>query len=514
VAKEKQQQQGGGGGKDKGLTTRAEDYSGWYNEIVETAELAEHAPVRGCMVIKPYGYAIWEGIQRTLDGMIKATGHKNAYFPMFIPKSFLQREAKHVEGFAMECAVVTHSRLEKGADGQLKPASPLEEELVCRPTSETIIMHSFKKWIQSYRDLPLLINQWANVIRWEMRTRLFLRTLEFLWQEGHTAHATYEDAEEETRKMLEVYRVFAEETMAIPVYVGKKTESEKFAGAMHTYCIEAMMQDKKALQAGTSHNLGQNFAKAFEITYLSKEQKQETCWTTSWGVSTRLVGGLIMTHADDKGLVIPPKLAPIHVVIVPIWKTDEERVQVLAYANGIKAGLEKFAYGHGRLAVEIDARDLRPGNKYFEWERKGVPLRVECGPRDLASGNVVVVSRLDGAKTILPKDKLVADAVAMLDAFQKALFEKAKRFRDENTILVDGRDAFVKYFTPANAEKPEIHGGFARGGWCEKPECEKRAKEELKVTIRCIELDGKAEAGTCVICGAASPRRVIWAKSY
>ena len=507
MAKEKQQQQQG--------TKRADDYSAWYNEVVLNADLAEPAEVvRGCMVIKPYGYAIWETIQRTLDGMIKATGHKNAYFPLFIPKSFLQKEAKHVEGFAMECAVVTHSRLAKNEKGELKPASPLEEELIVRPTSETIIMHFFKKWIQSYRDLPLLINQWANVVRWEMRTRLFLRTLEFLWQEGHTAHATYDEAEEETRKMLEVYRTFAEETMAIPVYVGKKSDSEKFAGALHTYCIEAMMQDRKALQAGTSHNLGQNFAKAFEISYLSKEQKQETAWTTSWGVSTRLVGGLVMTHSDDAGLVLPPKLAPIHVVIVPIWKTEEEQKKVLEYAQSIKAGLEKHAYGFGRLAVEIDARDLRPGNKYFEWERKGVPIRLNVGPRDMAAGNIEAVRRLDGEKQVMAKDKFIAEAVSLLDGIQKTMFEKARKFRDEFTVSLDGQEAFRQFFTPKNEEKPEIHGGFARAGWCESGECEKKAKEDLKVTIRCIELDAKAEAGTCVICGKASPRRVLWAKAY
>jgi prolyl-tRNA synthetase len=509
MAKEKPSQQ-----KDKGLTSRAADYSAWYNEIVETADLAEHSPVRGCMVIKPYGYAIWETIQRTLDGMIKATGHKNAYFPMFIPKSFLEREAKHVEGFAKECAVVTHSRLELGPDGKLVPGSPLEEPLICRPTSETIIMDSFKRWIQSYRDLPLLINQWANIVRWEMRTRLFLRTLEFLWQEGHTAHATFEDAEEETRKMLEVYRIFAEDTMAMPVYVGRKTDSERFAGALHTYCIEAMMQDRKALQAGTSHNLGQNFAKQFDITYLSKEQKQELCWTTSWGVSTRLIGGLIMTHSDDQGLVLPPKLAPIHAALVPIWKTDEERAKVLAYAQELKAGLERHAYGFGRIAVELDARDLRPGAKFFEWEKKGVPLRIEVGPRDVAAGNVVVATRASGEKQTLPREKLVADAVALLDSVQRQLYEKAKKFRDENTVRLDDRDSFYAFFTPKNAEKPEIHGGFARSGWCENAACEAKVKEDLKVTIRCIELDAPAEPTKCVLCGGASPRRAIWAKSY
>ena len=496
------------------LTPQSEDFPRWYQDVIAKAGLAENGPVRGTMTIKPWGYAIWENIQRDLDRMFKATGHKNAYFPMFIPKSFLQKEAKHVEGFAMECAVVTHSRLEKDEDGTLKPASPLQEELICRPTSETIIMDSFKRWIQSYRDLPLLINQWANVVRWEMRTRLVLRTLEFLWQEGHTAHATYDDAEEETRKMLEVYRVFAEETMAIPVYVGRKTEGEKFAGAQHTYCIEAMMQDRKALQAGTSHNLGQNFAKAFEITYLSKDQKQETCWTTSWGVSTRLVGGLIMTHSDDAGLVIPPKLAPIHVVIVPIWKSDDEQKTVLDSAKALKADLEKFAYGPGRLQVEIDARDLRPGNKYFEWERKGVPIRCELGPRDVAGGKVVIAKRTGGDKETLDRAAFAGAVVGILDGIQKALFDKAKAFRDANTVSLDGNKAFVDFFTPKNAEKPEIHGGFVRAGWCEKPACEAKAKEQLKVTIRCIELDAKPEAGKCVICDGASPKRVIWAKSY
>jgi prolyl-tRNA synthetase len=501
--------------KQPSMTKRADDYSAWYNEIIANADLAEAAEVvRGCMVIKPYGYAIWETIQRTLDGMIKATGHKNAYFPLFIPKSFLQKEASHVEGFAMECAIVTHSRLTKNDKGVLVPASPLEEELIVRPTSETIINHFFKKWVQSYRDLPLLINQWANIVRWEMRTRLFLRTLEFLWQEGHTVHATFDDAEEETRKMLEVYRLFAEETMAMPVYVGRKTDREKFAGALHTYCIEAMMQDKKALQAGTSHNLGQNFAKAFDITYLSKDQKQEVAWTTSWGVSTRLIGGLIMTHSDDAGLVLPPKLAPTHVVIVPIWKTDEEQKKVIEYAQGIKAGLQKHAYGFGRLEVELDTRDLRPGNKFFEWEKKGVPLRVEVGPRDMAAGNVVVARRFGGEKETLPKDKFVADAVSMLDAMQKALYDKAKKFRDENTVAIDSRDEFRKFFTPKNADKPEIHGGFARSGWCESGDCEKAAKDELGVTIRCIELDAKDEKGHCGFCGKDSKRRVLWAKAY
>src|SRR5579883_783249 len=501
--------------KQPSMSKRADDYSAWYNEIIANADLAEAAEVvRGCMVIKPYGYAIWETIQRTLDGMIKATGHKNAYFPLFIPKSFLQKEASHVEGFAMECAIVTHSRLTKNDKGVLVPASPLEEELIVRPTSETIINHFFKKWVQSYRDLPLLINQWANIVRWEMRTRLFLRTLEFLWQEGHTVHATFEDAEEETRKMLEVYRLFAEETMAMPVYVGRKTEREKFAGALHTYCIEAMMQDKKALQAGTSHNLGQNFAKAFDITYLSKDQKQEVAWTTSWGVSTRLIGGLIMTHSDDAGLVLPPKLAPTHVVIVPIWKTDEEQKKVIEYAQEIKAGLQKHAYGFGRLEVELDTRDLRPGNKFFEWEKKGVPLRVEVGPRDMAAGNVVVARRVGGEKETLPKDKFVADAVSMLDAMQKALYDKAKKFRDENTVPIDSKDEFRKFFTPKNADKPEIHGGFARSGWCESGDCEKSAKDELGVTIRCIELTAKDEKGHCGFCGKDSKRRVLWAKAY
>jgi prolyl-tRNA synthetase len=516
----KQQQDKGGKQQDKGLTPRADDYSAWYLEVIAAADLAENSAVRGCMVIKPYGYAIWENIQRQLDDRIKATGHLNAYFPLFIPKSFLQREATHVEGFAMECAVVTHSRLKKGADGQLHadPDSKLEEELIVRPTSETIIGESFKDWVKSYRDLPLLINQWANVVRWEMRTRMFLRTMEFLWQEGHTVHADYEDAEVETRKMLEVYREFAENVLALPVYVGKKTEREKFAGALHTYCIEAMMQDRKALQAGTSHHLGQNFAKAFKIEYQSKEQKQVTAWTTSWGVSTRLVGGLVMAHSDDKGLIAPPAVAPIHVVVIPIrCGKPEERAAVEAYLAPLLETLRTQTYLGRAIRVHVDMTDERPGAKHFAWEKKGVPVRVEVGPRDMEAKNVVYALRTGEEKKTISRDAFGAELVGILQAYQQGLLDRARAHRDANTRTIDGKADFVRFFTPANEEKPEIHGGFALAGWCGDGACEEQVKDAHKVTIRCIPLDGAPHQGSCVWCGKPSKEgqpRVIWAKSY
>lgn len=506
------------------ITPREQDYSAWYNELIEVADLAEHSAVRGCMVIKPYGYAIWEAIQRQLDDRIKATGHLNAYFPLFIPKSFLQKEAAHVEGFAMECAVVTHSRLKKGPDGQLvpDPESALAEELIVRPTSETIIGESFARWVQSYRDLPLLINQWANVVRWEMRTRLFLRTMEFLWQEGHTVHADFDDAEAETARMLEVYREFAESVLAMPVYVGKKTEREKFAGAEHTYCIEAMMQDRKALQAGTSHHLGQNFARAFKIEYLSKDQKQQTAYTTSWGVSTRLVGGLVMTHSDDKGLVLPPAVAPIHVVVIPIrCGKPEERAEVEAYLAPLMKRLEGVQFKGRPVRVHVDLSDQRPGAKHFTWEKKGVPVRVEVGPRDMKEGNLVYALRTtlgaeEGKKTI-GRDAFGEGLVALLEDYQRGLLERARAFRDAHTRDVDDKAAFEAFFTPKSEERPEIHGGFARAGWCGEGECEAQVKERHKVTVRCIPFTGEPFAGACVWCGKpakAGQPRVLWAKAY
>ena len=475
----------------KGIPKRSEDYSKWYTEIVLKAELADYAPVKGCMVIRPYGYAIWERIRDALDGMFKETGHVNAYFPLFIPESFMKREAEHVEGFAPQCAVVTHG------GGQ-----PLEEALYVRPTSETVIWSMYGKWIQSYRDLPILINQWANVVRWEMRTRLFLRTTEFLWQEGHTAHASEKEAVEETVRMLEVYRRFAEEYMAVPVIKGVKTESEKFAGAVRTYCIEAMMQDGKALQAGTSHYLGQNFAKSFNVQFQDQQGKLEYVYATSWGVSTRLIGALIMAHSDDDGLVLPPKLAPIHVVIVPIFKGDAERAAVLEKANALKA-----SFG-ADVIVKVDDRDnVSPGWKFNEWELKGVPIRVEIGPRDMAKGQAVMVRRDTREKRPVSLDALKDTITAELPAMQAALCQRALKYRLDNTRPVEDYDSFK-----AQMEK-EIPG-FVTAGWCGEAECEAKLQEETKATIRCIPLDRQPEAGKCVRCGKPSEGRVVMAKSY
>ncbi|MCC6524174.1 MAG: proline--tRNA ligase [Polyangiaceae bacterium] len=497
--------------------TRTENYSEWYQQVVRAADLAENSPVRGCMVIKPWGYAIWENMQRALDQMFRDTGHKNAYFPLFIPKSFLEKEAEHVEGFAKECAVVTHHRLIAGPKGGLipDPEAVLEEPLVVRPTSETIIGASFAQWVRSYRDLPLLINQWANVVRWELRTRLFLRTAEFLWQEGHTAHATAEEAREETRRMLDVYATFATEHMAVPVIKGKKTDSERFPGAVDTFCIEAMMQDRKALQAGTSHFLGQNFAKASGIKFNSKEEREEYAWTTSWGVSTRLVGALVMAHSDDDGLVVPPRLAPAHAVIMPIYRDEAGRARVMEYAERLARALRAERYGDAPLRVEIDARDMRGGEKGWAWVKRGVPLRIEIGPRDVDGEAAVYYRRDEG-----PRDKhvasfaaLVAEAPAMLAAMQQRLYERALAHREAHTRRIDGFAEFQAYFTPKNAAEPEIHGGFALSGWCGQAACEERIKDQ-KLTIRCIPLDAEPEAGSCVVCGQASERRVVFAKSY
>jgi len=494
--------------------TREENYPEWYQQVVRAADLAENSPVRGCMVIKPWGYMLWENMQKVLDRMFKETGHKNAYFPLFIPKSYLEKEAQHVEGFAKECAVVTHSRLELGSDGKLHPASPLEEPLIVRPTSETIIGEMFSRWIQSYRDLPLLINQWANVVRWEMRTRLFLRTAEFLWQEGHTAHATSEEAWEETRRMLKIYAEFAENYMAMPVICGEKTEGERFPGAVSTLCIEAMMQDRKALQAGTSHFLGQNFSKAGNIQYLSAEGKQEYAWTTSWGVSTRLVGGLVMTHGDDDGLVLPPRLAPSKIVILPVLVKEESRAAVLEYAQRLRDELRAIRWLDERLEVEFDDRDLRGGDKMWQWVKKGVPLRVEVGPRDLENDAVFVARRDTGEKRSMPRAEFLATVTGMLDAIQDNLLARARAFRAANTRVIDSADEFRAWFTPKNADQPEIHGGFALAHYCGDPALEDQIQKDLKVTVRCIPFDGDTSPGTCIFTGKPSKQRVVFAKSY
>jgi prolyl-tRNA synthetase len=494
--------------------TRAEDYPEWYQQVIKAADMAENSPVRGCMVIKPWGYTIWENIQRVLDRKFKDTGHVNAYFPLFIPKSFLEKEAAHVEGFAKECAVVTHSRLKADGKGQLVPDGELDEPLIVRPTSETIIGAVYAKWVQSYRDLPLLINQWANVVRWEMRTRLFLRTAEFLWQEGHTAHATEEEAWVETRKMLDVYADFAENYMAMPVITGEKTEGERFPGAVSTMCIEAMMQDHKALQAGTSHFLGQNFAKASGIKFLSDKGTEEFAWTTSWGVSTRLVGGLIMTHADDNGLVLPPRLAPSHIVILPVIPKDDAKEKVLAYCESLKDELKNIVWDGRPLEVSIDNRDIRGGEKAWQWVKKGVPIRIEIGPRDVDSGSVFFVRRHLMEKESKPRTEFVAGIGAMLDDMQKAIFEKAKKFRDDNIKRIDSKEEFYAYFTPQNADKPEIHGGFAFTHWDGSKETAEKISNDLKVTIRCLPFNMPSEEGIDPFSGKPSKQRVIWAKSY
>ncbi|WP_054029238.1 proline--tRNA ligase [Desulfatitalea tepidiphila] len=495
--------------------TRAEDYPEWYQQVVRASDMAERSPVRGCMVIKPWGYALWENIQRELDDMFKATGVQNAYFPLFIPLSFLEKEAEHVEGFAKECAVVTHHRLEKGPQGGLVPGGELTEPLVVRPTSETIIGDAFSKWISSYRDLPLLINQWANVVRWEMRTRIFLRTSEFLWQEGHTAHATAEEARERTAMMLDVYARMAEKFLAMPVIKGSKSAAERFPGAVDTQCIEAMMQDRKALQAGTSHFLGQNFAMASNIRFQSADEQEVFAWTTSWGASTRLIGGLIMTHSDDDGLILPPRVAPAQVVLLPIVHKEDDRPMVDAYTDQLAAQLRTVQYNGRPLRVEVDRRDIG-GARGWDWIKKGVPLRVEIGPRDIAN-NAVFVGRRDKAhkeKTAMPRDSFIGQVDSLLDEIQVTLFERARRFREENTRTIDDFAAFRDYFTPENSEKPEIHGGFALAHWCGDAACENKIKEDLTVTIRCLPLDGEKEMGRCICCGKASGQRVVFAKAY
>jgi prolyl-tRNA synthetase len=498
--------------------TRAENYAEWYQQVVSGADLAENSPVRGCMIIRPWGYALWENMQRALDDMFKATGHQNAYFPLFIPLSFFQREAEHVEGFATECAVVTHHRLEPDADGKLVPTGELEEPLVVRPTSEMIIGDAFSRWVQSYRDLPLLINQWANVVRWEMRTRLFLRTAEFLWQEGHTAHATRDEAVEETMRMLDVYADFAESWMAMPVIKGEKTEGERFPGAERTFCIEAMMHDRKALQAGTSHFLGQNFSRASGIQFLGADGTQQYAWTTSWGVSTRLIGGLIMTHGDDDGFMLPPKLAPQQVVIVPIFRSDDEKSRVLEYCRKLAAELRAQRFNDAPVRVLVDEREERGGEKMWQWVRRGVPLRLEIGPRDIDKDSVFA-GRRDRApkdKQSISRNEFVATIAATLQSVQDGLFERAKAYGAEHTRKIDSRDEFYSFFaSPSVAESAPtpIHGGFALTHFSGELELERKIKDELSVTVRCIPLE-KGEPGICPFTGKPSAQRVVWAKAY
>ena len=491
-------------GKD--IPSRSEDYSQWYNELVKKADLAEHSDVRGCMVIKPYGYSIWEKMQQALDKMFKDTGHSNAYFPLFVPKSLFEAEEKNAEGFAKECAIVTHYRLKTDPNNRGKlivdPDAKLEEELVVRPTSEAIIWSTYKKWIQSYRDLPILINQWANVVRWEMRTRLFLRTAEFLWQEGHTAHSTSDEAVKETLQMLDVYAEFAETFMAMPVIKGRKSEGEKFPGALDTYCIEALMQDGKALQAGTSHFLGQNFAKAFDVKFTGKDGKLEYVWGTSWGASTRLMGALIMAHSDDEGLVLPPKLAPIHVVIVPIFRSEEDLIKLNEKANEISTSLRKAG-----LSVKYDNRDTyKPGYKFAEWELKGVPVRIAIGPRDLENGTVEVARRDTKEKQVIRLADVVTEIPKLLDQIQDNIYARALTFRTKMITSVDSYEEFKKVL--------DEKAGFILAHWDGSPETEAAIKEETKATIRCIPLDAKDEAGVCIYSGKPSIRRVLFARAY
>lgn len=490
----------------KEIPSRSEDYSLWYNELVKRADLAEHSDVRGCMVIKPYGYSIWEKMQQALDAMFKETGHVNAYFPLFVPKSMFEAEEQNAEGFAKECAIVTHYRLKNDPQNKGKlivdAEARLEEELVVRPTSEAIIWNTYKKWIQSYRDLPILVNQWANVVRWEMRTRLFLRTAEFLWQEGHTAHATRDEAVEETLQMLNVYATFAEQYMAMPVIKGRKTEGEKFPGALDTYCIEAMMQDGKALQAGTSHFLGQNFAKAFDVQFAGKDGKLDYVWGTSWGVSTRLMGALIMAHSDDDGLILPPKLAPIHVVVVPIFRNEDELGRIAEKVKEITASLKPLG-----LSVKFDNRDThKPGFKFAEWELKGVPVRIAIGPRDLDNGTVEVARRDTREKQVIKLEEVSTRIPALLNEIQDSIFQRALAFRNQHITEVNSYDEFKDVL--------ETKGGFISAHWDGTPETEVCIKDETKATIRCIPLNAKSENGTCIYSGKKSAGRVLFARAY
>ena len=496
--------------------TREENYAEWYQQVIKAADMAENSEVRGCMIIKPWGYAIWENIQRALDKMFRETGHRNAYFPIFIPKSFLEKEAEHIEGFAKECAVVTHSKLEADGKGGLKLAGELTEPYIVRPTSETIIGASFAKWVNSYRDLPLLINQWANIVRWELRTRLFLRTTEFLWQEGHTVHETEKEAKEETLKMLNVYADFARDYLALPVIQGEKTESEKFPGAVTTYCIEAMMQDRKALQSGTSHFLGQNFAKASEIRFQNRKGEIEYAWTTSWGVSTRLIGAIIMVHSDDNGLVLPPKIAPSHIAVIPIYRDAEEKKQVMTFAEKIQNSLKGLYLDDVPLYTELDTRDMTSSERNWYWIKKGIPLRLEIGPRDIVKDSVMLARRDKEPKEkhSVNIDNLADYILNTLTEIQMGYYQKALDFKNKWTIDINDKEEFYRFFTPENIEEPEISGGFANSYWCGNPSCEEKIKEDLKVTIRCIPFAAKEESGKCICCGKPSTRRVIFAKAY
>lgn len=496
--------------------TRAENYSEWFQEVIRHADLAEHSPVRGCMVIKPWGYALWENMQQVLDRMFKQTGHVNAYFPLFIPLSLMEREAAHVEGFAKECAVVTHHRLEQGKDGKLIPAGELEEPLIVRPTSEMIIGEMYAKWVESYRDLPILINQWANVVRWEMRTRLFLRTTEFLWQEGHTVHATEKEARAETAQMLDIYGKFVEEWLCVPVIKGEKTPGEKFPGAENTYTIEIMTQDRKALQGGTSHFLGQNFAKAAKIQFRDIDSELKVAWTTSWGVTTRLIGAIIMSHSDDDGLILPPRVASAHVVIIPVVHKEESRAEVMSYCHALSQELQGVMYEKQELRVIVDEREMRGGDKMWSWIKKGVPIRVEVGPRDIASDALPVSMRHQPhrEKKMMSKGQLLSDVVGMLEGMGKHLFEKASQFRAEHTKKIRSKEEFYAFFTPKNAEHPEIHAGFARCYWVEDAQVEEQLKKDLSVTIRCIPLQQEDAEGVCPFTGKKSRTEVIYAKAY
>ena len=494
---------------------RDEDFPEWYQQVIRAAELAEPSDVRGCMVIRPWGYGIWENMQRQLDSMFRATGHRNAYFPLFIPLSYFAKEAEHVEGFAKECAVVTHTRLEVDADGKMKPASPLTEPLVIRPTSETIIGASYARWVQSYRDLPLLINQWANVVRWEMRPRLFLRTTEFLWQEGHTVHETEGEARAEAKLILDLYERFVRDHLAVPVFTGEKSESERFPGAVQTLSIEAMVQDRRAIQAGTSHFLGQNFARASGIQFQNRAGQQEFAWTTSWGVSARLVGTLLMAHGDDDGLVLPPRIAPTQIVILPVATKEESRPRIMEACDNLALQLRGKYFADLPLEVEVDRRDLGGGVKNWEWIKKGVPVRIEIGPRDLEKNSLVVSRRDQPVKTkgSMSIQEFVAVAPEILNSIQQNLLERAREFREVNTRKIDSKEEFYDFFTPKNSAKPEIHGGFAFAHWNGSREIEEQIKNDLKVTIRVIPLQG-SEPGRCIFTGEPSVRRVIWAKAY
>jgi prolyl-tRNA synthetase len=492
--------------------TREQNYPDWYQEVVRAADMAENSPVRGCMVIKPWGYAIWENMVHLMDDLFKETGVKNAYFPLFIPLSYMEKEAEHVEGFAKECAVVTHHRLEPDGKGGLKPAGELAEPLIVRPTSETIIGESMARWTNSYRDLPILINQWANVVRWEMRTRMFLRTSEFLWQEGHTAHATEQEAVERTLLMLDVYTKFVEEYLAMPVIRGRKTPSERFPGADDTTCIEAMMQDKRALQAGTSHFLGQNFAKGSGIKFQNEEGQEAYAWTTSWGSSTRMIGGMIMVHSDDDGLVLPPRVAPAHVVILPIFKKDEDRRTILESARALKDALEAKLFHGGKIRVELDERDIG-GARGWDWVKKGVPVRIELGPRDIEKNSVFMARRDEPAskKTSMDREAFISEIPAILENIQDSLFNKAVRYRKENTLAMDDKKQFYDLYQKASGYD---NGAFVMAHWCGSDKCEETIKKDLSVTIRCIPFDSPTEKGECICCGSASSRRVLFAKAY